>query len=267
MAKLGNRGGETTTTVGTGTITLGGAIAAGTSLFACSYQTFANGGISNGETVAYLILDSNGAWEYGTGVYTSAGTTLTRVLGQSSTGSLLSLTGNAQVFITARAVDILNPANNLSDVASAATAFSNIKQAASDTATGVIEIAIQSEMEAGTDNTRAVVPGRFQYHPAACKAWQLASTSGTSAAAYNCDAPTDSATGQVAFNWTTDFSSVNYVGSGWGIIAPGGSAATTYITDNNGLTAGSMTITNVRASDWQPIDPTQWVGWAFGDQA
>jgi hypothetical protein len=49
-------------------------------------------------------------------------------------------------------------ANNLSDVASAATAFSNIKQAATDTATGVIELATNAEVATGTDTTRAVTP-------------------------------------------------------------------------------------------------------------
>lgn len=47
---------------------------------------------------------------------------------------------------------------NLSDVANAATAFSNIKQAATDSATGVVELAIASEINTGTDATRAVTP-------------------------------------------------------------------------------------------------------------
>jgi len=43
-------------------------------------------------------------------------------------------------------------------VASVATAFSNIKQAASDTATGVVELATDAETETGTDTARAVTP-------------------------------------------------------------------------------------------------------------
>ena len=43
--------------------------------------------------------------------------------------------------------------------------------AASDTASGVVELAVQSEMEAGSDTTRAVTPGRQHYHPSAAKAW------------------------------------------------------------------------------------------------
>ena len=48
--------------------------------------------------------------------------------------------------------------NNLSDVGNTATAFGNIKQAASDSATGVVELAIASEVNTGTDTARAVTP-------------------------------------------------------------------------------------------------------------
>jgi hypothetical protein len=52
--------------------------------------------------------------------------------------------------------------NNLSDVASAATAFDNIKQAASTTASGVGEIATDSELVTGTDTIRWLTPSTFQ---------------------------------------------------------------------------------------------------------
>lgn len=55
-------------------------------------------------------------------------------------------------------VGALLAANNLSDVASAATAFANIKQAATTTATGVAELATAGEAEARTDADRAVTP-------------------------------------------------------------------------------------------------------------
>ena len=55
-------------------------------------------------------------------------------------------------------VGALMASNNLSDVADAATAFGNIKQAATTSATGVVELATQAETQAKTDNTRAVTP-------------------------------------------------------------------------------------------------------------
>jgi hypothetical protein len=114
MAKLFNRAGVATATTGTGTVTLGAAIAAGTTPNACSYLNFASAGVSNGQTVSYLILDSNGAWELGTGAYTASGTTLSRSLTISSTGSLLNLSGVAQVFIAARKEDLLSASDTQS---------------------------------------------------------------------------------------------------------------------------------------------------------
>lgn len=51
---------------------------------------------------------------------------------------------------------VLESALNLSDVGTAATAFTNIKQAATDAATGVVEIATQTEVNTGTDTARSI---------------------------------------------------------------------------------------------------------------
>lgn len=54
--------------------------------------------------------------------------------------------------------DFLVPASNLSEVASPATAFANIKQPATDTTTGVVELATPTEVITGNDSARAVTP-------------------------------------------------------------------------------------------------------------
>lgn len=83
---------ETTTTTGTGTVTLLGA--------ATGYQSFS--AIGNGNTTYYTIADQTGSnWEVGIGTYTSSGTTLSRdtVLASSNSGSLVSFTaGTKDVF-------------------------------------------------------------------------------------------------------------------------------------------------------------------------
>ena len=118
MPVLTNRAYVATSTTGTGTLTLGGAIA--------GYQTFAASGVSNGDEVRYTILDGSN-WEIGAGTYTASGTTLSRTPSESSNGgSAIVLTGNAEVFITAAAGDILQPANNLSDLANAGTSRTNL---------------------------------------------------------------------------------------------------------------------------------------------
>ncbi len=98
MAILANRARVATATTGTGTITLGAA--------STGYQTFADAGVANGQRVSYVIEDGS-AWEVGSGIYTTAGTTLTRtVLESSNADSAISLSGSAVVFITALKQDL-----------------------------------------------------------------------------------------------------------------------------------------------------------------
>ena len=98
MVTLVNRAKVATSTTGTGTITLGAAES--------GYQSFTDAGVVNSDVVRYTIEDG-AAWEIGSGTYSSG--TLTRVLDESSTGSLLNLSGDAVVYVTAAGEDIQQP--------------------------------------------------------------------------------------------------------------------------------------------------------------
>ena len=91
---LGDRVQETTTTAGTGTVTLLGAVT--------GYQAFT--AVGNGNTTYYCIAGlGTTEWEVGIGTYTLSGTTLARttVLSSSNAGSLVSFSAGAKsVFVT-----------------------------------------------------------------------------------------------------------------------------------------------------------------------
>ena len=98
MVTLVNRAKMSTSTTGTGTITLGSAES--------GYQSFADAGVSDGDVVRYAIEDGDD-WEIGSGTYTATGTTLSRTVDESSNSdAALNLTGSAVVFITAAAEDV-----------------------------------------------------------------------------------------------------------------------------------------------------------------
>ncbi|TXH47986.1 MAG: hypothetical protein E6Q97_25945 [Desulfurellales bacterium] len=83
---------ETTSTTGTGTVTLGGADT--------GYQSFA--AIGDGNDCVYCI-DGGAEWEVGIGRYTSSGTTLARntVIASSNSGSLVNFSGGyKKVYVT-----------------------------------------------------------------------------------------------------------------------------------------------------------------------
>jgi hypothetical protein len=91
---LADRVKETTSTTGTGTITLLGA--------STGFQSFA--AVGNGNVTYYTIAgQGTNEWEVGIGTYTSSGTTLSRttVLASSNSGSLVNFSaGTKDVFVT-----------------------------------------------------------------------------------------------------------------------------------------------------------------------
>ena len=119
---------ETTTTAGTGTITLAGA--------AAGFQSFA--AVGNGNQTFYAIVDAvTGDWEVGVGTYTASGTTLSRttVVSSSNAGSLVPFAaGTKDVFVTypsSRAVylDAAGSAVTALDIGTLGTSTANITTA------------------------------------------------------------------------------------------------------------------------------------------
>ena len=99
MSKLFNRAKMTTTTTGTGDLTLGSAVD--------GFVTFATAGVVNGDKVRYCIEAENGTdFEVGQGTYTASGTVLSRAdadvqLSSNSNNRITLAAGTHNVFITA----------------------------------------------------------------------------------------------------------------------------------------------------------------------
>lgn len=116
---LADRVRETTTTAGTGAVSLAGAVS--------GFQTF-SAAIGNSNNTYYTIADPiTGAWEVGIGTYSSSGNTLSRdtVLSSSNSGSLVTFASNSKdVFVTqpaSRAVFVQNAGTGLQTGTTAGT--------------------------------------------------------------------------------------------------------------------------------------------------
>lgn len=98
-------------------------------------------------------------WDEGTSewVATAAADTVTEVKADVDVASSISLK-HAPGSDNQDLSGLMVKSQNLGDVSNAATAFGNIKQAATESATGVVELATSAEVVTGTDTARAVTP-------------------------------------------------------------------------------------------------------------
>lgn len=153
---------ETTTTTGTGTLSLGGA--------ASGYQTFSSA-VGNGNTTYYAISSAGGAeWEVGIGTVGAGTLARTTVLASSNAGSAVNLSaGTKDVFVTYPAGKALST----DDVGSVVQAYdadltswaaiapsakqdtlvsgTNIKTVNSTSVLGSGDIAVQATLVSGTN--------------------------------------------------------------------------------------------------------------------
>lgn len=123
--------------------------------------------------------------------------------------------------------------------------------------------ATQTEQETAGNITKAVTPGRQQFHPSAVKAWVRVDTAGSVSRAYNVASVTDTATGKIAPQWTTDFSGATDYATNVDVQADTPLIATI----NNGTppAVGACTY-NCFDTASNLTDPNFWYVAAFGDQ-
>lgn len=169
---------EITTTVGTGTVTLGGAV--------LSFQTFA--AIGDGNTTYYAIVDPTaGDWEAGIGTYTASGTTLSRttVLSSSNGGSPVSFgAGTKNVICTypsGRAVylDTAGSAVTVLDIGTLGVTTANITTA--NITSGTISTAPTSNTDIVNKQYADAIASGIHFHEAV----ELATTAALPANTYN----------------------------------------------------------------------------------
>lgn len=169
MAVLANLARMSTATTGTGTITLGSA--------AGGCLSFADAGISDGQTVSYGIEDGDNS-EVGRGVYTASGTTLTRsVLKSTNSGSAINLSGSAEVFIIAVAEDFpMALIDSASPTGTGTVTFSSIPQHYTH-----LQLVISGRGTQAATNVNVLL--RFNNDSAGNYDWQIDQGSGATEAA------------------------------------------------------------------------------------
>jgi hypothetical protein len=132
--------------------------------------------------------------------------------------------------------------------------------------------ATQAEMEAATDTTKTVTPGRVQFHPGVAKAWCKTTLSGgvpSIARAYNISSITDNGTGDFTYNFSTAFSDANYA---YGGVCRDSSSKTRAISVNQSGAAAPTTtacrmvvVIDAGSGSGGPVDNDHSV-FFFGDQ-
>ena len=163
---------ETSTTAGTGTLTLAGAVS--------GFQSFA--AVGNGNTTYYAIADSiTGDWEVGIGTYTSSGTTLSRttVLSSSNGGSLVNFAANPKdVFVTYPSEkSVYEDASNVVN----ATSFGAITATSAALTTGTITTAPTGNTDIVNKQYADAIASGIHFHEAV----NLATTAALPANTYN----------------------------------------------------------------------------------
>lgn len=186
------------------------------------------------------------------GVKTFSSTIVGSVNGNAATATTATTAGNVSGTVAI--------ANGGTGQTSAAAAYSAIKQAATETASGAIEIATAAEALAGTDNTRAVTPSGLRSGLGAtgsapifaARAWvNFAGTTGAIRASGNVSSVTRNGTGDYTVNFATAMADTGYaVVTGGRISAPGYSSVQT--DGATAVTSSAFRLSTVAQSSGSP---------------
>lgn len=166
--------------------------------------------IEIGHDTANTLTASGGVLSIeGSAMYKVGGTDV--ALADGGTGASLSDPNADRMMFwddSAGAVDWLTAGNGLT-----ITTTTIAVDSASDTVDGIIELADQTEMEAGTATDRAVTPGRQHFHPAEAKFWVYwTGNSTTILRSYNMTSIANTGTGDADGTIANDFSDANWAG-------------------------------------------------------
>jgi hypothetical protein len=143
---------ETSTTTGTGTYTLAGAVT--------GYQTFA--AIGDGVSCYYCAMEvdgngnPSGGWEVGVGTYTSSGTTLSRdsILASTNSNNAVSWSaGTRRIFVTMTAVTAVQASAGLAPTAEGRIGFDTTQHALVAGGQGTISGKIPRVLSLAADTT------------------------------------------------------------------------------------------------------------------
>lgn len=144
--------------------------------------------------------------------------------------SNVTITGGSITGITDLAI-----ADGGTGASTASAAFDALKQAATDSSTGVVEKATSAEVVSETAD-KYPDAALLKYHPGAAKAWVNFNGTGTVAIrdSYNVSSITDSAAGTYVVNFSTSFGSANYAVAGWARTPSGGAGTASFVSGATG---------------------------------